>query len=102
VTDLAARLGLLLSTTSTIVGELSRAGLLERSEDERDRRRTLVRVHDEYREGMAMRLKVAFEPVRRTFEQLSAQERAAFMVTWRLLNEEAARAAGDADADADA
>jgi len=98
VTDLAARLGLLLSTTSTIVGELSRAGLLERNEDEHDRRRTLVRVHDEYRTGMAMRLKVAFAPVRRTFEQLSARERAAFMATWRLLNAEAARASGDADA----
>jgi DNA-binding MarR family transcriptional regulator len=98
VTDLAARLGLLLSTTSTIVGELSRAGLLERSEDERDRRRTLVRVHDEYRKTMAMRLRVAFAPVRRTFEALSAEERSAFMATWRLLNHEAARAADGPDA----
>src|SRR3981081_1713134 len=47
VSELAKRLGLLLSTTSTLVGELSRAQLLERAEDERDRRRTIVRVHED-------------------------------------------------------
>ena len=97
VSELAGRLGLLVSTTSTIVGELSRAGLLERSEDDRDRRRTLVRVHEDYRKVMGLRLKVAFAPVRRTFERLSAQERAAFMQTFRLLHEEAALAQDDAD-----
>src|SRR5271167_4581001 len=48
VSELAKRLGLLLSSTSTLVGELSRAGLIERREDERDRRRTIVRVHEDY------------------------------------------------------
>jgi len=52
VSELAKRLGLLLSSTSTIVGDLSRAGLLERAEDDRDRRRTIVRVHEDYREAM--------------------------------------------------
>jgi DNA-binding MarR family transcriptional regulator len=99
VTALAGRLGLLLSTTSTIVGELSRAGLLERSEDEQDRRRTLVRVHDDYRERMHARLTVAFAPVRRTFERLEPTQRDAFMETWRMLHEEAAQqASGDPDA----
>src|SRR5262245_27948299 len=41
VTELAERIGLSLPTTSQLVGELSRAGLVVRSEDERDRRRTL-------------------------------------------------------------
>jgi DNA-binding MarR family transcriptional regulator len=95
VSELAGRLGLLLSTTSTIVGELSRAGLLERSEDERDRRRTLVRIHQDYRRRMRLRLKVAYAPVRRTFEQLSPEQRAAFMDTWRELHLQAAQAAGD-------
>jgi DNA-binding MarR family transcriptional regulator len=98
VSELAGRLGLLVSTTSTIVGELSRAGLLERSEDERDRRRTLVRVDEEYRRRMRQRLKVAYAPVRRTLERLLPQERAAFMETWRSLNQEAARAAGELEA----
>src|SRR5271170_7868485 len=48
VSELAKRLGLLLSSTSTLVGELSRAGLLERAEDDEDRRRTIVRVHEDY------------------------------------------------------
>ena len=50
VSELSRRLGLGLSTTSTLVGELSRAGLLERYEDDADRRRTIVRLHDDYRE----------------------------------------------------
>ena len=52
VSELARRLGLMLSSTSTIVGELSRAGLLERAEDDQDRRRTIVRVHEDYRRCM--------------------------------------------------
>src|SRR5207244_1141640 len=39
VSELAKRLGLLLSSTSTLVGELSRAGLPQRAEDEGDRGR---------------------------------------------------------------
>src|SRR5271163_2515094 len=48
VSELARRLGLGLSTTSAIVGQLNRAGLLERAEDETDRRRTIVRLHSAY------------------------------------------------------
>src|SRR5271169_1909964 len=50
VSELAQRLGLGLSTTSAIVGQLSRCDLLERSEDDADRRRTIVRLHDDYRD----------------------------------------------------
>jgi DNA-binding MarR family transcriptional regulator len=42
VTDLSARLGVGLPATSLLVGELSRAGLVSRTEDENDRRRTIV------------------------------------------------------------
>src|SRR5437588_2695243 len=73
VSELAKRLGLLLSSTSTIVGDLSRAGLLERAEDDRDRRRTIVRVHEDYREAMEGWLKIAIAPVRHTLERLSPQ-----------------------------
>src|SRR5271163_4220666 len=45
VSELARRLGLGLSTTSAIVGQLSRAGLLDRAEDDADRRRTIVRLN---------------------------------------------------------
>jgi DNA-binding MarR family transcriptional regulator len=90
VTDLAKRLGLLLSSTSAIVGELSRAGLLERAEDDEDRRRTLVRLHEDYREAMEAWLEEAVAPVRNALERLSPQARAHFMEGWRILQEEAA------------
>src|SRR5262249_34832314 len=48
VSELAERIGLSVSTTSLMVGELSRAGIVERVEDERDRRRTLVRLHPDH------------------------------------------------------
>src|SRR6202049_2514469 len=70
VSELARRLGLLLSSTSTIVGELSRAGLLERAEDDDDRRRTIVRLHEDYRDAMEGWLEVAMQPIRNTLERL--------------------------------
>ena len=90
VSELAKRLGLLLSSTSTIVGELSRAGLLERAEDDQDRRRTIVRVHEDYRDAMEGWLEGALAPVRNTLERLSPRARTYFMEGWRILQEEAA------------
>jgi DNA-binding MarR family transcriptional regulator len=97
VSELAKRLGLLLSSTSTIVGELSRAGLLERAEDDEDRRRTIVRVHEDYRDAMEGWLEVAIAPFRHTLERLSPQARAHFMEGWRILHEEASLRASDED-----
>lgn len=101
VSELAKRLGLLLSSTSTLVGELSRAGLLERAEDDEDRRRTIVRVHQDYRGAMGGWLEVAFAPVRNTLERLSPPARAHFMEGWRILQEQAALLASDEDPGAD-
>jgi DNA-binding MarR family transcriptional regulator len=101
VSELAKRLGLLLSSTSTLVGELSRAGLLERAEDDEDRRRTIVRVHEDYRDAMEGWLAVALAPVRNTLERLSPPARAHFMEGWRILQQEAALLASDEDQDAD-
>jgi DNA-binding MarR family transcriptional regulator len=90
VSELAKRLGLLLSSTSTIVGELSRAGMLERAEDDQDRRRTIVRVHEDYRDAMEGWLEVAVAPFQTALERLSPEARAHFMEGWRILAEEAA------------
>src|SRR3979490_1642190 len=79
VTELAKRLGLLLSSTSTIVGELSRAGMLERAEDDEDRRRTIVRGHEDYRDAMEGWLEIAIAPFRTALERLSPEGRAHFM-----------------------
>jgi DNA-binding MarR family transcriptional regulator len=93
VSELARRLGLGLSTTSAIVGQLSRAGLLERSEDEADRRRTIVRLHEEDREVIGRWAEQALAPLRSTLERLSPPARAKFMEGWRILHEEATRTA---------
>jgi DNA-binding MarR family transcriptional regulator len=91
VSELAKRLGLELSTTSTIVGQLSRAGLLDRAEDENDRRRTIVRLHDDHRESLSAWSEEAVSPIRATLARLSPEARAHFMDGWRLLHEEATR-----------
>jgi DNA-binding MarR family transcriptional regulator len=96
VSELAKRLGLLLSSTSTIVGELSRAGMVERAEDEEDRRRTIVRVHEDYRDAMDGWLEVAIAPFRTALERLAPQARAHFMEGWRILHEEASLRGSDA------
>ncbi len=98
VSELARRLGLLLSSTSTIVGDLSRAGLVQREEDDEDRRRTIVRVHGDYRAAMDGWRKVAMAPIRSALERLAPSARAHFMEGWRLLHEEASmRAASQGD-----
>ncbi len=98
VSELARRLGLGLSTTSAIVGQLSRAGLLERAEDDADRRRTIVRLHDDYREVIGTWAEQALAPLRGTLERLPPRSRAHFMEGWRVLHEEATRKAPiDAD-----
>jgi DNA-binding MarR family transcriptional regulator len=95
VSELAKRLGLLLSSTSTIVGELSRAGLVQRAEDEQDRRRTIVRVHEDYRDAMGGWIEIALAPIRNTLERLQPDARAHFMEGWRILGEEAAARGSD-------
>ncbi len=91
VTELARRLGLELSSTSAIVGDLSRAGLLERAEDENDRRRTIVAVHHDHAEIIGAWAAHALDPLRVTLERLTPEAREHFMQGWRILHEEATR-----------
>jgi len=94
VSELAERLGVSLPATSQLVGDLSRAGLLERSEDPHDRRVTRVRLPDAHRELVQGLLLQQAEPVRRTLERLSPRARADFVEGMRILAEESAREAG--------
>jgi len=88
VSDIAERLDLSLSTTSLLVGELDRAGLVARREDDRDRRRTLVVLGDGYREAAEEWLQTRLTPLRRTLERLSPEARTNFLEGWRILREE--------------
>jgi DNA-binding MarR family transcriptional regulator len=88
VTQLADRLGLTVATTSLLVGELNRAGLVDRNEDEKDRRRTIVSLSDEIRKVAESNIQEHLQPFRRTLERLSPSARAHFMEGIRVLNEE--------------
>ncbi len=88
VSELADRIGLRLATASLLVGELGRAGLVERREDERDRRRTLASLSEEYRRSFEPWVRAKLEPIRRTLDELSPAARAHFMEGWRLMAEE--------------
>jgi DNA-binding MarR family transcriptional regulator len=94
VGDLARRLGLNLATVSLMSGELAKAGLVERHEDERDRRRTLLSIPDEHCWKLAPFVGQRIAPVRRALERMSPEVREAFLAGWRVLADEIERAAG--------
>jgi DNA-binding MarR family transcriptional regulator len=98
---LAARLGLSLATTSNLVAELDRAGLVERRPDPADRRRTIVTISEERRPSIENWITQAAAPFVRTLERLSPSERATFIMGLHALDD-ALRATGrDACSDAE-
>jgi DNA-binding MarR family transcriptional regulator len=97
VGDLAQRLSLNLATVSLMVGELANAGLVERREDERDRRRTLVSIPDEYCWRLAPFVNQRIAPLRRALDRMSPEVRQAFLAGWRVLADEIERVAPDPD-----
>lgn len=88
VSELAARLGLSLSAVSLMVGELSRAGLVERAEDPLDRRRTLVKLHEDHEAEVSAWMRRRMEPMRRALRRMEPAARAHFLDGWRALAEE--------------
>lgn len=85
VGDLGARLGVGLPTASLLVGELSRVGLVERTEDEDDRRRTLVDLAPAHRQAIRSFLTKKRDLVRGALEPLEPRERAALAKGLRAL-----------------
>lgn len=76
VSELGARLEVALPTASLMVGELSRAGLVDRAEDEADRRRTIVQIAPAVRDEVGGFLRTRMEPLRRALARLTPAERA--------------------------
>jgi DNA-binding MarR family transcriptional regulator len=91
VGELADRLRVSLAHASLMAGALTRAGLAERHEDERDRRRTIVTVSERYAAPISEWLGARIEPLRRVLGELSADERDALLRALRLLDEELTR-----------
>jgi DNA-binding MarR family transcriptional regulator len=96
VSELAARMGLSVSTVSLMVGELSRAGLVARSEDERDRRRTLVRLHPDHVGELEQWMRERIAPLSTAMARLAPEVRASFLEGWRQLAHEIEAPAADA------
>ncbi|MCW2886329.1 MAG: hypothetical protein QOE54_2401 [Streptosporangiaceae bacterium] len=81
VNELAARLEVAPATVSLMVGELSRKGILQRREDEADRRRTIVSITDAHRPAIDGWLARGATAWRRALEPLTPAQRQMFIDT---------------------
>ena len=79
VSGLAQRTGMTVAHASLVVGELAKAGLVERAHDERDRRRIIVSLSETAKPAVAaMRGRLA-EPVARFLRELDEDQAEAFI-----------------------
>lgn len=76
VNQLAERLEVAPATVSLMVSELSRRGVLTRTEDDNDRRRTIVAIADEQRESVDAWLAKGWQAWEVALEPLTAPQRA--------------------------
>jgi DNA-binding MarR family transcriptional regulator len=90
VSALAEREGFAVSTTSLLVTQLAEAGLVERTEDVQDRRRTVVSIAPEFRRDGEDVLESRLAPIRRTIRRLGPARAKALLEGLQLLAEEAA------------
>jgi DNA-binding MarR family transcriptional regulator len=95
VSELAERIGLTPATTSLLLGELSRAGFVERREDEADRRRTIVSVSPSVEEDVRPALEGTLAPLARGLGRMSAAQRAHLMDGLQILAEELGESGGN-------
>ncbi|NGO72898.1 MarR family winged helix-turn-helix transcriptional regulator [Streptomyces boncukensis] len=87
VNDLAARLEVAPTTVSLLVGELSRKGVLERREDELDRRRRIVSIAESWTPTIAGWLSRGADAWRQALAPLTPAERLMFLDTLRSYEE---------------
>jgi DNA-binding MarR family transcriptional regulator len=90
VGELASRLGLAPATASLLVNDLDRAGLVVRTEDFRDRRRTIVSVPEQQRRQLQRMARERLGLVRRTLDRLEPDARDHFLLGLHILAEESA------------
>lgn len=95
VNDLAARLEVAPTTVSLMVGELSRKGVLERHEDEDDRRRRIVSIAEDHRPTIAGWLARGAGAWRQAITELSPAERALIVATLRAYEDAMAEEDGE-------
>ncbi len=88
VNDLAARLEVAPATVSLMVGDLSRKGILERQEDDNDRRRRIVSVTASHKQAIEDWLARGAKAWKKALAPLSPREREMFVSTLRAYEEE--------------
>jgi DNA-binding MarR family transcriptional regulator len=85
VSELAERTEMTTAHASLVVGELAKAGLVEREHDERDRRRIIVSLSEQGQPVVAEMRSRNAEPVIRFLSQLEESEADAFIRNFALL-----------------
>lgn len=90
---LASALDLSLPTVSGLVADLERAGFVQRAADPQDRRRTVITVVAGRARCVDDWLAGTTAPVVRVLEQLTPEERGAFVKAMQLLDDELNRSA---------
>jgi DNA-binding MarR family transcriptional regulator len=98
VNDLAARLEVAPATVSLMVGDLSRKGVLERREDDADRRRTIVSISEAHRPAIEDWLAAGARAWRKALEPLTPAERRLFIETLRTYQREVAGPGAEVEA----
>lgn len=88
VGELAGRIGLAPATTSLLANELNRAGLLDRREDDRDRRRTIVSVPEQHLAVIEDHARRRIAPLQRALARLGSRRSAELLAALHLLVEE--------------
>ncbi|MER6955532.1 MarR family transcriptional regulator [Streptomyces sp. NPDC000618] len=81
VNELAARLEVAPTTVSLLIGDLSRKGILERREDDRDRRRRIVAIADVHEPAIAGWLAPGAAAWRTALAPLTEDQRRLFVDT---------------------
>ncbi len=96
VGELARRLRFNLATTSQLVADLDRAGLVSRRQDPADRRRTLVEVSTQNAAAVHDWYAGRAEPLQRALDRLTEPERRSLIRSLTLVLEELTAAREDA------
>jgi DNA-binding MarR family transcriptional regulator len=96
VNELASRLEIAPATVSLMVGELSRKGVVDRREDDADRRRTIVSVAEANRAAVDAWLAKGAKAWRKALEPLTYAQRQMFVETLRAYEREVSAEDGEA------
>jgi DNA-binding MarR family transcriptional regulator len=88
VNELAARLEVAPTTVSLMIGELSRKGVVDRREDEADRRRTIVSIAEANQAAVDAWLARGAQAWRTALEPLTPEQRKMFIDTLRAYERE--------------